>query len=203
MKQNKDDLIYKFFKAQLRDPTKGDWVLQVKKDLIEINLDMPFENIEQMSKNSFKTQVKEAIAKTAFNWLMSKIRKKESLAINSHVKGSEITYSNLKLQDYFMHSDMNIAQCNLLFALRARMTEVKCNFRNKYNDLSCPICMDPSSEDSQLHLLHCKTLLRGENVLVKNKLSYTDIHSSDVQRQAIIVRMFEALLRKRRKILSQ
>ena len=193
LKQNKDDLIYKFFKAQLRDPSKGDWVIQVKKDLIEINLDMPFENIEEMSKNSFKIQVKEAINKTAFNWLMSKIRK----------KGSEINYSNLKLQDYFIHSDMNIAQCNLLFALRARITPVKCNYRNKYDDLSCPTCMDPSSEDSQLHLLHCKTLLSGENILVKNKLSYTDIYSSDVQRQAIIVKLFEALLQKRRKLLSQ
>ena len=193
LKQNKDDLIYKFFKAQLRDPSKGDWVIQVKKDLIEINLDMPFENIEEMSKNSFKIQVKEAINKTAFNWLMSKIRK----------KGSEINYSNLKLQDYFIHSDWHIAQCNLLFVLRAHITPVKCNYCNKFDDLSCPICMDPSSEDSQLHLLYCKTLFSGEYILVKNKLRYTDIYSSDVQRQAIIVRFFEALLRKRRKLLSQ
>ena len=203
LKQNKDDLIYKFFQAQLRYPIKGDWVLQVKQDLIEINLDIPFENIEKMSKNSFKIQVKEAIHKTAFNWLISKIRRKEILAVNSHIKGSEINYSNLKLQDYFIQSNMNTAQCNLLFALRARMTAVKCNFRNNYYDLSCPICMDPNSEDSQLHLMHCNTLMNGENILMKNKLSYTDIYSSDVQRQATIVRFFEALFSKRRKLLNQ
>ena len=98
---------------------------------------------------------------------------------------------------------MNTAQCNLLFALRARMTAVKCNFRNNYYDLSCPICMNPNSEDSKLHLMHCNTLMNGENILMKNKLSYTDIYSSDVQRQATIVRFFEALFLKRRKLLNQ
>ena len=39
LQQNKEDLLFQFFQAQNRYPQKGDWVMQVKKDLIEINMD--------------------------------------------------------------------------------------------------------------------------------------------------------------------
>ena len=95
---------------------------------------------------------------------------------------------------------MNIKQCNLLFALRARMIHVKCNFKNSYSDLTCPVCNDSNYRDSQLHILQCKTLLNGENFLVKKQISYNDIYSSDVTKQSTVVQLFEELLSKRRKI---
>ena len=147
-----------------------------------------------MSKNAFKLKVNEVIKKAAFDWLMSKRAK-------IHSKGSEINYNYLNIQDYFLPANMNVTQCNLLFALRARMAAVKCNFRNKYDDLTCPVCMDSKYEDTQLHLLDCKTLLSGTNILVRNNICYNDIYSSDIQKQERIVGLFEDLFSKRRKFI--
>ena len=196
LKQSKDDLISKFFIAQSKYPTKGDWVLQIKKDLCEINLDINFDKMAKMSKSAFKLKVNQVIKEAAFNWLMSK-------RANNYTKGSEINYKNLNIQDYFLPGNMNVTQCNLLFALRARMAAVKCNFRNKYEDLTCPVCADSKYEDTQLHLLECKTLLNGTNILVRNKICYNDIYSSDIQKQERIVGLFEDLFSKRRKFLNE
>ena len=172
LKQNKDDLLLKFFEAQARYPQKGDWVLQVLKDLKEINLEMTFDNIKIMSENSFKHKVNAAINETAFNWLIGKIK----------VKGCDLKYNNLKIQDYFLSMKMNIKQCNLLFSLRARMTPVKCNFPKSYDDLTCPVCRDTNYQDKQSHILHCKTLLNGENILVDKEVSYEDLFSRKIDK---------------------
>ena len=126
-------------------------------------MDIPFDEISQMSKYSFKLKVKEAVNIKAFDWLMKKIHEKNKSGSNTQAKGSEIEYEHLKLQNCLLPSKMNTEECKLLFSLRARMTPVKCNFRDSYEDLICPICLDSDKQDSQLHLLHCTILLNGDN----------------------------------------
>ena len=166
-------------------------------------MDIPFDEISQMSKYSFKLKVKEAVNIKAFDWLMKKIHEKNKSGSNTQAKGSEIEYEHLKLQNCLLPSKMNTEECKLLFSLRARMTPVKCNFRNSYEDLTCPICLDPDKQDSQLHLLHCATLLNGDNIIVKNNVCYEDIFLSDVTKQSTVVNLFRYLLSKRRKIEKQ
>ena len=137
--------------------------MQVTKNLNEVNMDIPFDEISKMSKYSFKSKVKEAMNIKAFEWLMKKIHKKNKTGSNTGAKASRSRYDHLKLQNYFLPSKMNTEECKLLFTLRARMTPVKCNFRDSYEDLICPICLDSDKQDSQLHLLHCATLLNGDN----------------------------------------
>ena len=36
LQQNKEDLLFRFFQAQNRYPQKGDWVMQIKKDLLKL-----------------------------------------------------------------------------------------------------------------------------------------------------------------------
>ena len=189
LKQSKDDLIYKFFDAQANNPQKGDWVIQIRKDLIDVNIHLSFDNIKSMSENTFKLKVTESIKCAAFKWLLDKIKD----------KGSEISYNNLNIQDYFLFTEMNTKQRNLLFSLRARMLPVKCNFSKKYDDLTCPVCLDKNKQDSQFHMLECNILLKGENILVKHNISYNDIFSRKAAKQLAIVKIYEDLLRKRRK----
>ena len=59
-------LIKKFFLAQERNPTRGDWSILVKKDLEEFGMNMTNEEIAACPKTSFKIKVKEACAKIAF-----------------------------------------------------------------------------------------------------------------------------------------
>ena len=179
LKQSKHKLIYKFFEAQADYPQKGDWVMQVRKDLIDVKIDLNFDIIKSMSENEFKQKVTESIKYAAFSWLLSKISD----------KGSDLSYNDLKIQDYFLYKDMNIKQRNLLFSLRARMLPVKCNFRKKYDDLTSPVCLDKNKQDTQSHILECKVLLKGENILVKNNVSYNDIFSRKAAKQLAIVKL--------------
>jgi hypothetical protein len=66
--------------ARLENPVKGDWILQAKKDLDEVNVAVDMEEIKNMSQENFKQKVKAAVNKAAFNYLsvekarLSKIR---------------------------------------------------------------------------------------------------------------------------------
>ena len=68
LNQKQDSLIFKFFKAQLENPVKGDWSEQVKSDISEIDLKLTMEEISILSKESFRTKLKNAINTAAFKW---------------------------------------------------------------------------------------------------------------------------------------
>ena len=56
----KNEMLYRVFKAMVRDPSKGDWIELVKKDLIDFNINLSFEEIGKMKVDNFKNKVKEA-----------------------------------------------------------------------------------------------------------------------------------------------
>ena len=201
LKQEKESLMYKFFEAQSKWPQKGDWISMVKKDVNEIELNLTFDEISVMSDYSYNTKVKNAIRKTAFNWLITEKNKPSSNGGTS--KGSELSYTKLKLQDYFLPNSMTIKQCNLLFSLRAQMFPVRCNYRHSYTDLSCPICQDQSQPDNQLHTLSCSGLVKNDNIVATDQISYDDIFSSNVMKQTEITKCFEYLLKKRKALEKQ
>ena len=117
---------------------------------------------------------------------------------NSTPKGSILNYEKLKIQDYFLPNTMTIKQCNLLFSLRSCMAPVRCNYKHSHNNLACQICQDQSQLDTQMHLLTCGALLKDENIIMKDTISYSDIFSSDVKKQSEVTKCFDVLLRKRR-----
>ena len=43
----KNTLFYQFYKAQLENPTRGDWATQVLKDMEEMEIDMELDDIEE------------------------------------------------------------------------------------------------------------------------------------------------------------
>ena len=68
--QDKNQLIYKFFQAQLRNPSKGDWSEMVKKDLTDFNISYTFDEIAKMKSEYFKTKAKKACKTYTFNKLL-------------------------------------------------------------------------------------------------------------------------------------
>ena len=138
-----------------------------------MGLNLSFEEISIMSKYSYKPKVKKAVNLSAFNLLITEK--------NKLVKVSQINYSQLKMQSYFLPNKMTVKQCNLLFSLRARMVQVRINYKNSYTELFCPVCKDPTKQDNQQHLLFCKKLMENENLVIKTKIEYTDILKSNVQ----------------------
>ena len=189
--------MYKIFDTKSRKPQKRDWVLQIIDDINEVDLQLTFKEIKTMSTYSYKCKVKNVIRKAAFNWL---IAEKDRPRSGNPRKGSQLKYEHLKMQEYFLPNTMTIKQCNLLFSLRSEMVSVRCNFRHSYSSLICQVCEDPEYLDSQEHILECKILLKDETSLVKNEISYNNLFSADVQKQAEITQCFEDLLTKKRKM---
>ena len=52
------ELLHKVFTAQLKNPVKGDWVLQIMEDLKTFQLPTDFNKIKEISKTKFKNMVK-------------------------------------------------------------------------------------------------------------------------------------------------
>ena len=78
-----------------------------------------------------------------------------------------------------------------------RMTDVKSNFRNLYqNNLDCQTCNEICIEDEN-HLLICENLKNEESV----KTNFSKVYGS-IEDQLQIVKVFKNILRKRETILE-
>ena len=82
----------------------------------------------------------------------------------------------------------------LLFSLRCRSYPVKSNFKTQYEgDMTCRVCLDPSSYEDEIHLTLCPKLK-----------SETDGHNLDVNdvfgplsKQIYFIKQFKQISRKR------
>ena len=66
-------VVVKVFNAQCNQPSKGDWVENIKKIISSIDLQMSFEDRRQTKQNAFKKIVDAKVRKLAFSYLLSKI----------------------------------------------------------------------------------------------------------------------------------
>ena len=121
LKQDKDSLLYKIFQVQSRYPQKGDWILQIRQDLEDVKLTLSFDEISILSDDAYHTKVKKAIKQSAFNWLINEKNKPRSTTAS---KGSNLKYSDLKLQDYFLPCSMTNKQCIVLTSCSYVTSEV-------------------------------------------------------------------------------
>ena len=85
-------LLKRFFKAQCDQPIRGDWVSTVNQDLIELDINLSFEEIERISKDAFKELVKKNVKKCALDYL-KKLQQ-------THSKARNLPYDELDLQMY-------------------------------------------------------------------------------------------------------
>ena len=54
LKTSKEEMLFKVFKAQLSDPVKHDWTVQVQKDLKDLKIELSFKEIKIKSIEAFK-----------------------------------------------------------------------------------------------------------------------------------------------------
>ena len=192
LQQEEDSLLYSFLMAQLENPVQGDWVEQVKKDLIEVELNIPFEQIKQMPIDQFKVKVQTATSKAAFQYLSCEKAKLSKI--------KDVPHSELKIQNYLQPLALDVQDSKLLFQLRSRMVEVKTNFRNKYSDISCPVCK--LTEDTQQHVMECTILLSRSNIMVSDMTRYSHIFSEDIEKQKVALQTFKSFCNDRKDYLK-
>ena len=163
-KLDKQEMLYKFFKAQWDHPCPQDWTIQVKKDMKEIGLPTSLEFVESKSKHVFKDLVKSRIKALEFENLM-KARKS---------KTENLKYHNLSMQEYLELKTMTKREAIILFKFRTRMAPFGENFKMGKTDTKCPLCM--AHTDSQENSFVCQTLKR----LISIKGNYQEIFSNNI-----------------------
>ena len=167
LNQDENSLLSEFFRAQCESPTTGDWVSSVKQDLVELDIDMTFDQIRSYSKDAFKIIVKKHVKAAAFKMLIS--------LQQTHSKAQITKYSELDLQTY-LGSEKNFMtnkEKAFAFTARSHMLNVKCNFKFGKADLKCRFGCD--KDETQDHLYDCPAI----NDVIRSSYSYNDLFSND------------------------
>ena len=99
-----------------------------------------------------------------------------------------IVYKNLGLQTYLgPDSSLTIKEKSLIFSARARMLDVKANFKAGKSDLRCRKCL--KAEETQRHLLECSELNDNGLMIGSNVPKYEDLFSTDLDKVEVIGRI--------------
>ena len=153
----------------------------VSNNLKELKIDLKFKDLKGMKKNEFRTMVKTKIENKAIEKLEQ--RKK------SHSKVSHITHGFLTMQTYLKPNRIQVSkeERQLIFKLRSRVTEVKMNFKTKYEDLNCKTCN--MEEETQKHVLECGEIDKKEPKS-KCSLNYNKLFNGDIEDKVLIARSF-------------
>ena len=120
LNQNQDSMLSKFFKIQMKSPSKGDWVSMCLDNLKDLQIESSFEDIEKMSCTQFKNLLKEKVKSAAFIYLIEK----------QLSKGGEIEYTELKMSDYLLpNNELSIEEKIQVFSIRNKMDKnIPANF---------------------------------------------------------------------------
>ena len=138
-----------------------------------------------MSKRDFKYMVRTATMKYAF----SELQKRQQI----HSKMNNINYNELSIQMYLTSQGhfIHFKEAQNIFKGRIRMHDVKCNFKNVYEDVDCLGCK--TSEDSQRHILTCSIINPNHTE------DYDDLFSNDVIKQHNVSQALVRCLKERKK----
>ena len=71
------------------------------------------------------------------------------------------------MQRYLKISDVKINQeeVQTIFKMRSRMTDVKTNFRGKYDNFECELCNE--EDENQKHMIECREILKHKKTNIK------------------------------------
>ena len=106
------------------------------------------------------------------------------------------------MQNYLKPNDTNIRleEAQEIFKMRSRMSEVKTNFKGKYEDFECKVC-DTKEYETQQHILECKILNKTK---ARNNVppDYEELFSRNVEKQKIIAKYFMENIKIKKKLES-
>ena len=194
LNQDRSSLIFTFYQAQMRNSSKGDWTTTVQEDLEILGIEKEIEQLGSMSENGFSKLISGQIEKEALKYL----NREKSV----HSKVKHIIHTKMEMMDYLCPNILTIDEMKLLFQARARMWELKCNYRGKYlnTDTLCPVCV--SEQDTQAHLLECSELSE-ENEIVRGSVKYENLFSECLSEKVDVLRIMKDRFKRRKVILKK
>ena len=149
-------------------------------NLKELEFQEDLENIRKIKKLKLKGILNIKIKERAFKDL--KIQKEK------HSKVKDIEYNTFDMQKYLKSCEIKITkeEAQEIFKLRTRTSDVKANYKGKYENLECFAC--ENDEETQKHIIiKCKIL--NENC-EQSIPEYEEIYTGNVKKKMIIVKRF-------------
>ena len=189
LNEDSNSLIHRVLQAQIKNPSKDDFILSVESTLDELDIHLSHDDIKNLSKETFHKFAKKQIEEKALAFL-NQIKLKHSKVLN-------IQHESLKMQEYLLPENVrSIKLAKFLFSARCRMIDVKANFGNMYKgNMKCKLGCDEI--DSQEHLLECPILDEKELSVVGGS-QYADLFSSQVEDQLRIASVLEERFSRRK-----
>ena len=119
MNKDSTELVRKVFEAQKQDPTPGDFIKLVEKDMLELDITMKY--VEESTKVDLKKALKASATNASFAGLKKKLLK--------HKKVKQIQYDLLEMQPYLRSEKLQAEERQTITALRSKcVRSVKTNF---------------------------------------------------------------------------
>ena len=94
-----------------------------------------------------------------------------------HSKMGNLQYEELKMQNYLKNESITVKEAQNLFKYRTKVARFKENFRNNYDEIGCPLCLD--QPDTQAHCVQCPII--KENIKIQGE--YSDIFSEKISKE--------------------
>ena len=157
-------MLYTFFTTQLNNPTPGDWTEQVKLDCLDFDIPFDFEFMLSKSSESFKKIVKIK----AEEYELKRLRAKQA----KHSKTANVTYIEMKMQEYFKTPGITTEEGLNLFKWRVRMATFGENYRGGQSFVVCPLCQNHL--DNQPMALSCEEMRKKMTINISSKDIYKD-----------------------------
>ena len=119
------------------------WWTQVKHLLPKYGLPEDLSQIKELSKETFKRQVKQAISSVVFNELCAEC--------TSLKKTANLKYECFEMQNYLQ--ELYPSQAKLVLKSRCKLLDIKTHCSYKYNDTVCRGC--GVEEETLDHIINC------------------------------------------------
>ena len=162
--REENQMLHQFFITQWSKPTKGDWTETVKENLEEFGLQADFGFLKSKTKTGFKNILKKRAKEYAYENLTEKHAK--------HSKMENLQYSELVIQNYFLHPGINIEEIRSIFKFRTRMAPFGENFRGGRDIVTCPLCS--THVDNQVMSFQCPAMRNKINIECDIEDVYSD-----------------------------
>ena len=172
MNRGKDWMTSSILKAQIFQPIRGDWILQIYEDMNDFDLPVNHEFYETTSSNKFKALVKQKAEKYAFN---KYLRMKKG-----HSKMLNLSYKSLKIQEYLKKKSLTNEERRKVLRWRIKMERFGKNFRGKKKEILCPLCHEHKDNQEQ-SFYNCSTIKK--NVEIEG--NYESIFSETIDTKSV------------------
>ena len=149
-----------------------------------------------MKTSTLKTLLNKLIKELAFKELTEK---KEN-----HSKVRNIMHTAFEMQNYLKSNTIKTTQEERqeIFRLRCKVTDVKSNFKGKYDNLECNIC-EKEEEQSQKHIIECMELNKNKSEEFEKMPRYEEIYKNNVSNQIKITRKFIVNMKRKKELEKQ